>query len=481
MIVLKFGGTSVGNAEKVRDAASIIELQPMPRAAVVSAASGVTNLLLEAAALAASGERAKAAESVSKTRAKHAAVLAGIGDLRERFEATGNVEQLHIALETALDDVARQGELSKRDSDRIVATGEKAMSVMMAATLRSRGTPAVHVFADSVIATDDRFGAARPDRDRTRVQAGTAVRPHLAAGLTVVMTGFIGGAPDGSTTTLGRGGSDYSATLLGAALDADEVQIWTDVPGVLSADPRQVSDARVVPTISYDEAQELAHFGAKVLHPRTIRPAVALNIPVRILSTFAPEEPGTLVVRHATRDHIKAVTTMKGLMLLTIDVPELEDLAGAAAAVFGRLHEDHVEIVQVSQASSRRRMTYLIDPGQAVGCAYMRKRILSALDDFEAEVSCNENVAVVAAVGDGAAAQPAALGRMLGVLDRAGIPVLASSQQSSNVALVVVVAAQQAERAVDVIHSAFIGPQPASAKGRRQRRSSVMAEAVRVG
>ena len=197
MIVLKFGGTSVGNAEKVRDAASIIELQPMPRAAVVSAASGVTNLLLEAAALAASGERAKAAESVSKTRAKHAAVLAGIGDLRERFEATGNVEQLHIALETALDDVARQGELSKRDSDRIVATGEKAMSVMMAATLRSRGTPAVHVFADSVIATDDRFGAARPDRDRTRVQAGTAVRPHLAAGLTVVMTGFIGGAPDG--------------------------------------------------------------------------------------------------------------------------------------------------------------------------------------------------------------------------------------------------------------------------------------------
>jgi aspartate kinase len=295
------------------------------------------------------------------------------------------------------------------------------------------------------------------------------------------MTGFIGGAPDGSTTTLGRGGSDYSATLLGAAIDADEVQIWTDVPGVLSADPRQVSDARVVPTISYDEAQELAHFGAKVLHPRTIRPAVALDIPVRILSTFAPQEPGTLVIRHATGDHVKAVTAMKGLMLLTIDVPELEDLAGAASTVFGRLHEDRVEIVHVSQASSRRRMTYLVDSGNTGGCAKLSARITQALDDFEVEVRCEENVAVVAAVGDGAASQPAELGRLLGVLHRAGIPVLASSQQSSNVALVTVVPATHAERAVEVIHNAFIGPQPASARGRRQRRSQVMSESVRVG
>jgi len=481
MIVLKFGGTSVGNAERVQDAASIIELQPIPRAAVVSAASGVTNLLLAAAADAASGNLAKMSDSVARINDIHNGVLGGITDPDERTLATADVIMLHTALNSALSDVATAQSLSKRDSDRIVSTGEKSMSVMMAATLRSRGTPAVHVFADTVVGTDDRFGAARPDRQRTREQAAQHVLPHLAAGLTVVMTGFIGGAPDGSTTTLGRGGSDYSATLLGAALDAHEVQIWTDVPGVLSADPRQVADARVVPTISYDEAQELAHFGAKVLHPRTIRPAVALDIPVRILSTFAPEEPGTLVIRHATGDHIKAVTAMKGLMLLTIDVPELEDLAAAASAVFGRLHEDHVEIVQVSQASSRRRMTYLIDPGNTGGCGVMSQRILGALEDFEADVSCNENVAVVAAVGDGAAAQPAALGRLLGVLDRASIPVLASSQQSSNVALVVIVPAQHAERAVELIHTAFIGPKTASARGRRQRRARVMSESVRVG
>lgn len=481
MIVLKFGGTSVGNADRVSDAASIIELQPKPRAAVVSAASGVTNLLLEAAGAAAAGDRAKAGEVTAQIHAKHANVLGGIASAEERAGAESAVQELHAALEAALDDVTADGELTKRNSDRIVSTGEKCMSVMMAATLRSRGTPAVHVFANQVIATDDRYGSARPDKVRSRELAAEHVLPHLANGLTVVMTGFIGGAPDGSTTTLGRGGSDYSATLLGAAIDATEVQIWTDVPGVLSADPRQVADARVVPSISYDEAQELAHFGAKVLHPRTIRPAVALDIPVRILSTFAPKEPGTLVIRHATGDHIKAVTAMKGLMLLTIDVPELEDLAATAAGVFGALHEDRVEIAHVSQASSRRRMTYLVDAGNTGGCAKLSARLRDALEDFEVDVSCNEDVALVAAVGDGAAGQPAALGRMLGVLDRAGIPVLGSSQQASNVALVMVVPAKFAEKAVDVIHSAFIGTQAASASGRRPRRRELLAESVRVG
>src|SRR5215213_7921287 len=479
MIVMKFGGTSVGDATRVHQVATIIEAQPSPRAAVVSAASGVTNMLLDAARAAAVGGGELVTKLVADIRARQHAIATAVGDDQGRAAAVAALDQLHAALDDALSDVDRAGELSSRNADRIVATGEKAMSILLGATLRSRGIPAVHVWADRVIATDNRYGNARPERVLTRELACQEVRPHLAAGETVVMTGFIGGAPDGSTTTLGRGGSDYSATLLGAALDADEVQIWTDVPGVLSADPRQVVDARVVPTISYDEAQELAHFGAKVLHPRTIRPAVARDIPVRILSTFAPKESGTLVIRHATGDRVKAGTAMKGLMLLTIDVPELEDLAGTASAVFGQLHEDRVEIVHVSQASSRRRMTYLVDSGNTGGCRNMRARIEDALEDFEADVSCQENVAVVAAVGDGAASQPTELGRMLGVLHRAGIPVHASSQQSSNVALVTVVPAIFAERAVEAIHNAFIGPQPASARGRRQRRDRVMSESMR--
>jgi aspartate kinase len=480
MIVLKFGGTSVGNRDRVRDAAAIIEKQPAPRAAVVSAASGVTNLLLEASRAAVS-DRVGAAAIVATIRDKHDEIAEGIGDGAERLAARSGLSELHAELDAALDDVARAGALSNRDSDRIVATGEKAMSVIMAATLRSRGTPAAHVFADQVIATDDRFGSARPDRARTREQAADRVLPLLAQGLTVVMTGFIGGAPDGSTTTLGRGGSDYSATLLGAALDADEVQIWTDVPGVLSADPRQVTDARVVPQVSYDEAQELAHFGAKVLHPRTIRPAVARDIPVRILSTFAPDEPGTLVTRESAGTQMKAVTAMNGLLLLTVDVPELEDLSGAASAAFGALHEDRIEVVLASQASSRRRMTYLIDAAGSGGCGRTRGRIEDALGDFESTVGCTEEVAVVAAVGQGGAEKPAALARMLAVLQRSNVPVLAASQQTSNVALVAAVPASHAARAVEAIHTAFIRPQPASARGRRPRRAELLAESLRVG
>lgn len=483
MIVLKFGGTSVGSLERVREAAAIAAAQPAPRAVVVSAASGVTNLLLEAGKQAASGDRAGMAASVAAIVDKHQSILDGLPAGPDRNETANRIEDLHTALELNLAEVALAGDFSARLSDRIVATGEKVMSLLMAATLRDKGYPAEAVFADRVIATDARFGSARPDKDGTREQADAIVQPLLAEGKTVVMTGFIGGSPDGSTTTLGRGGSDYSATLLGAALHADEVQIWTDVPGVLSADPRLVADAREVPQLGFEEAQELAHFGAKVLHPRTIRPAVALDIPVRILSTFAPNEPGTLVTRESSRDDLKAVTVMKNLILLTVDVPELEDLSGAAAAVFGALYEDRTEVVLAAQASSRRRMTYLIEGGNYGGC----NRVCSRLEDvlrereYEVEIGCTEDVAVLAAVGQGAADQTRALSRMLAVLQREGVPVLASNQQVSNVAMVAAVPQKLADRGLLAIHDEFIGSRPSGAKLRRQRRSRLMAESVQVG
>jgi aspartate kinase len=351
---------------------------------------------------------------------------------------------------------------------------------MLAAMMRAQGHPAEAVFADTVIATDDRHGNARPDRPRTRAAAHQKIGPVLDGGRTAVVTGFIGFAPDGSTTTLGRGGSDYSATLIGAALDADEVQIWTDVPGVLSADPRKVATAQVVPQVSFDEAQELAHFGAKVLHPRTIRPAVVRNIPVRILSTFEPANPGTVVAKEAEGDRMKAVTALRGLILLTLDVPELEDLAPAASAVFRLLHEDGVEIVSVSQASSRRRMTFLVD-AVIGGCARLQRHLEEELDALEAEVTCNEDVAVVAAVGEGAANSVSAMSRMLSILYRNNVPVISSSQQTSNVAVLAVIAEHSVDRAVQALHDAFVRPAVARKTSRRRRRSDLMAESVRVG
>ncbi|MBA2248496.1 MAG: aspartate kinase [Chloroflexia bacterium] len=479
MIVLKFGGTSVANAQRIRDAARIALDQPAPRVVVVSAAAGVTNALLEAARAAAKGDPERRAAAVARIHDIHHQILDGITASAARDDVQAALLDRHAGLDRDLDDIAAAGELSDRLSDRIVATGEKCLAILMAATLRDLGADARSVFTETVIATDNRHGAARPDRARTRENATRVIHPLLEDGATVVATGFIGASLAGETTTLGRGGSDYSATLLGAALDAVEVQIWTDVPGVLSADPRTVPHALVVPEISYDEAQELAHFGAKVLHPRTIRPAVARDIPVRILSTFAPDEPGTVVTRETSSDRIKAVTALSGLILLTLDVAELEDLAPAASAAFRVMHERGIEILTVSQSSSRRRMTYLID-AVGGGCPKLREHLGDAMRDSEAVVTCQEHVAVLAAVGNGAASTAAVLSRMMAVLHRAGVTVLATHQQTSNVAMLAVVADDDAARAVSAVHDAFIRP-VAERRARRQRRSDLMAEAVRVG
>lgn len=480
MIVLKFGGTSVGDGERVRSAAAISLQQPKPRVIVVSAATGITNALLDAARAAARGDRAKREASVALIHERHAAILNGVNDDAFREAAAPVVASLHAALDASLDEITAAGELSERLSDRVVSTGEKCLATLMSATINDMGHDATPVFADTVIATDGRHGSARPDRTLTRQHADRVIRPLLDAGQTVVATGFIGFGPDGATTTLGRGGSDYSATLLGAALDADEVQIWTDVPGVLSADPRKVPAARVVPELGFDEAQELAHFGAKVLHPRTIRPAVARNIPVRILSTFAPDEPGTVVTQESAGSRVKAVTALRGLIALTLDVPELEDLAPAASVVFRVLDEQHAEIVTVSQASSRRRMTFLVDAVLG-GCNQLRGLIEQQLDDrVEMQVNCSEHVAAVAAVGAGVAGEPTSLSTMLSALHRAGVAVLATTQQTSNVAMLVVIRDEDADRAVAALHEKMVRPQHATHRSRR-RRSALMAESLRVG
>lgn len=479
MLVMKFGGTSVGDARRVRESARIALSRPGPSVIVVSACGGVTNLLLEAGHAAAAGEGNARTRAVEQIHTKHANVLSGLNDEAIQAQTRAAVDQIHASLDNTLNEISTAGEFSAKLSDQLVCHGEKIMSTMMSATVRDMGTPSRTVFTDTVLATDARHGSARPNRELTRERASEHIRPHLDAGETVVCTGFIGFAPDGSTTTLGRGGSDYSATLIGAALDASEVQIWTDVPGILSADPRKVSTARVIPEVTYDEAQELAHFGAKVLHPRTIRPAVSAGIPVRILSTFQPTNAGTVVRQGGQGQRIKATTALKGLTMLTVDVPELEDLAGVSAAVFYQLHQDQVEIISVQQSSSRRSMTFILDTFGA-GCSVIVSKIRMAIGDLEADISCHDDVAVVAAVGEGSANSSASLAQLLAVLSRASVPVLNASQQSSNAAMVVVVPEQSADRAVQVVHDGLIGSSRTSRRSGGRRRE-LIGEPHRVG
>lgn len=479
MLVMKFGGTSVGDARRVRESARITLTRPGPKVMVVSACGGVTNLLLEAGAAAARQDSETLDARVRSIIARHENVLEGFTNEDIQAQTRAAVDQLHASLNDTLNTITAAGELTNKLSDQLVSHGEKIMATMMSATLRDMGQDAEPVFTDTVLATDDRHGSARPDRSLTRERARQTILPLLAAGKVVVCTGFIGFAPDGSTTTLGRGGSDYSATLIGAGIDAEEVQIWTDVPGMLSADPRKVSTARVIPEVTYDEAQELAHFGAKILHPRTIRPAVSAGIPVRVLSTFQPTNAGTVVRQGGQSQRIKATTTLKNLSLLTVDVPELEDLAEVSSTVFYQLHTERIEIISVQQSSSRRSMTFILDALSA-GCDSFVPRLKDALNGLEADITCNDNVAVVAAVGEGAANSPAALAQLLAVLSRAGVRVYNASGQSSNAAMVVVVPADQADQAVQVVHDGLIGSAKTSRRTRGQRRE-LISESYRVG
>lgn len=479
MLVMKFGGTSVGDARRVRESARIALSRPGPNVLVVSACGGVTNLLLEAGHAAAMHEPDARARAVENIHAKHENVISGLTDETLRTQIRAAIDQIHASLDSTLDEIASKGEFTSLLSDRLVSHGEKCMSTMMSATIRDMGTPSAPVFTDMVLATDARHGSARPNRELTRERAAEHIRPHLDEGKTVVCTGFIGFSPNGDTTTLGRGGSDYSATLIGAALDASEVQIWTDVPGMLSADPRKVSSARVIPEVTYDEAQELAHFGAKVLHPRTIRPAVSAGIPVRILSTFQPTNAGTVVRQGGQNQRIKATTALKGLTMMTVDVPELEDLAGVSAAVFSLLHRDQVEIISVQQSSSRRSMTFILDTLGA-GCNVVISKVYEAIGDLEADIDCHDDVAVVAAVGEGSANSSASLAQLLAVLSRASVPVLNATQQSSNAAMVVVVPEESADRAVQVVHDGLIGSSRANRRSGGRRRE-LIGESYRVG
>lgn len=479
MLVMKFGGTSVGDARRVRESARIALSRQGPNVLVVSACGGVTNLLLEAGNAAAMGESEARTRAVKTIHAKHDNVLSGINDDILQAETRATIDQIHTSLDATLDEIATLCAFTPLLSDRLVSHGEKSMATMMSATIRDMGTPSAPVFSDTVLATDARHGSARPNRELTRERAVANIQPLLDEGKTIVCTGFIGFSPQGNTTTLGRGGSDYSATLIGAALEATEVQIWTDVPGMLSADPRKVSTARVIPEVTYDEAQELAHFGAKVLHPRTIRPAVSAGIPVRILSTFQPTNAGTVVRQGGQNQRIKATTALKGLTMLTVDVPELEDLAGVSAAVFHQLHVDQVEIISVQQSSSRRAMTFILDTLGA-GCNVVVSKINEAIGELEADIDCHDDVAVLAAVGEGSANSSASLAQLLAVLSRAGVQVLNATQQSSNAAMVVVVPEAAADRAVQVVHDGLIGSSRANRRSNGRRRE-LIGESYRVG
>jgi aspartokinase/homoserine dehydrogenase 1 len=470
--VMKFGGTSVGDADRIRSAASIAASASKERAVVVvvSAMSGVTNTLIAAAGKSAAGDEA-AAEALAKALQDkhHAALEKLIADPETRRQLVSEIDALIERAANYCRGCALLGELSPRALDVIAGTGERLTARMTAAVLREMGLRGLAFDATELIVTDDIHGGARPLAEPTRKKTQAALFPVLEAGAIPVVTGYVAATAKGIPTTLGRGGSDYSATILGAALDASEVIIWTDVNGVLTADPRMVPDAATLDEVSYIEAGELAFFGAKVLHPMTLRPVIERDIPVWIRDSFHPELAGTKLTQtvRPTPQGVKAVTATRDVAMIAIAGPGIIGVPDIAARIFAATASAHANIVMISQSSSQDSICIVV---QAADAARTEKALREALyedvhqHDLE-HIRVNRNVAIVAVVGENMAGTPGIAGRVFSTLGKEGINIIAIAQGSSEYNISFLVDSSGMEKAVKALHETF-------SLGRPERRSS---------
>ena len=433
--VLKFGGTSVGSAGRIRDVARLVGSHGKdPSLVVVSAMAGVTDRLVGLKSASKGKERAAAEAALDDLEGRHRSALDGLAipESERRACAVAIEEEMRRCRELSLG-ISLLEEVSPRTSDALLAVGELICSRLVAAALRAGGTEAVWIDPREILATDRVHGAALADEKETAVRVAAHVAPHLAAGRTVVTGGFVGAAPDGSTTTLGRGGSDYSAALFGAALhdigrDVGRIEIWTDVDGILTADPRVVPGARLVPEVSYPEAAELAFFGAKVLHPATIRPAVARDIPVAVKNTFRPECPGTVVRRDVVGSGVRAVAMRSGVTALFVGSPRMLLAHGYAAKVFS-VFEKHgvpVDVIATSEVS----ISITVDEKASL------EGVVRDLSEF-AEVSILKHLAVVSVVGKALRSTAGVAVRIFGAVGDVNVVLISQGASDTNVTFVV--------------------------------------------
>ncbi len=418
----------------------------------------VTDLLLNGAHSAAQGDGETYQRLAEQLRQIHFEAIDGLlapdGERQQILVENGRFIDRFTALCQA---VYVLGELTPRALDTVAGMGEQMSARILAAYLRQTGTPAEAIDATELIVTDSNFQNATPQFDATKQKTEARLRPLLAKGIVPVVTGFIAANAEGITTTLGRGGSDYTGAILGEALAADEVWIWTDVDGVMTADPRLVPSAKSIPQLSYREVSELAFYGAKVLHPKTMRPCVENGIPLRIKNTFNPEHPGTVIVPDAPNGNggIKAVTAIKNLSLITVEGKGMMGIPGIAARTFGAVARDNQSVLLITQASSEQSICFAT-PDDAT-----RRIIRSLEDEFKVELArqdidriwAQEPVSIVTIVGAGMRGTPGIAGRIFMALGEKSVNAIAIAQGSSECSISVVVEDGDTATAVAQIHA----------------------------
>jgi aspartokinase/homoserine dehydrogenase 1 len=458
LLVMKFGGTSMGSAERIKVAAQICSEQKKrrPVVAVVSAMSQVTDLLLNTLRHAEAGDEAGIEANLERLAQRHLETCDELLSDSRRDTTTVGILELVGDFRRIAHGMLMLGERPPRSVDEAVAIGERLSALLLSEYLQFSGVTAQDINASDVIVTDAVFGNATPMMDETRKKTGQILRPLLERGVIPVVTGFNGATLDGRATTLGRGGSDYSASILAAALDASELWIWTDVDGIMSADPRLVPDARVLDTVTYSEAAELAYNGAKVLHPRTLAPLIERQIPVWSKNSFHLEHPGTRIVSTMEAPPgPRAVTSMANVALISM---EPASSAVSSSRLMSRaleaLADANAEVLAFTSSSYRQSFCFLVRK-EELGMAMKSLESDLALElthGYLKPIEVDENVGLLAIVGEGMRGTPGLAGRIFSAISQKDVNIIAIAQGSSELTISVVVHRDGLERAIQAVH-----------------------------
>ncbi|MBW2979793.1 lysine-sensitive aspartokinase 3 [Candidatus Woesearchaeota archaeon] len=438
MIVMKFGGSSVANAEKIKDVANIVKsrLDKKP-VVVVSAVKGITDKLIETANAAVDGENTS--NLLKEIGDKHDQIIADLN--LDKDIVKKNLDEFRQVIE----DIEEASEASTQAMDLVQSFGERMSSKLVAAHLNSIGVKAQAFDAwDIGMITNANFGKAEPLNDSYK-----KIDDHVKKlDLVPIVTGFIGKTPEGTVATLGRGGSDYTAAIIGAAVGSEEIQIWTDVNGVMTSDPRVIKEAKTIPQISFAEASELAYFGAKVLHPKTIIPAMKKDIPVRVLNTYEPTHKGTVIVRKSekSKEVIKAIACKKSVLLVSIVSTRMIGAHGFLARVFD-IFEDYAKSIDMI-ATSEASISLTVDKEESMD------QIAEQLKEI-ADVKVEKGKAIVCVVGEGMYHIPGIAGKIFTTLGKAKVNVEMISQGASEINVSFIVDDDEADKAVQALHSEY--------------------------
>jgi len=461
MIVMKFGGTSVGDGKKIKKVAKLVNAETRRTVVVVSAMGGVTDKLIETAERIVSLPTTVVEREVTvfyrEMLLHHRdAAEESISDKKILGQVLQDIITAADQLKVALLGVGYLEDLSPRSLDYIMSFGEKLCSIIMAGALNSMDAPAKSLTGyEAGLITNSQFGEAHPNHKKSRNLMRQRLLPLLKKGVTPVITGFVAGDENARITTLGRGGSDFTASLIGNYLGVKEVQIWTDVNGIMTTDPKIVRKAKVIPTLSYVEAMDLAYFGAKVIHSKMIEPSMVAKIPVRVLNTFNPKAPGTLIVREQKRvkDVIKAAAVAKDVSVVTLSgvgMAETPNLAGRAFSVLG---ENKINVMMIS-GSSESNLSFVVrnpDLSSAI-------ELLSAAfeDTVIRNVGVMEDVSILTVVGAGMHGMKGIAAKVFQTVAKENVNIIMIAQGSSEVNIAFVVKSRDAKKALKALHKRFI-------------------------